>query len=242
VEPRGTNRLMQKNILITGKPKSGKSTLLRKLIADIPNKVGFVTNEILGKYGRVGFEIETYSGYKTILASVDFETKNKVSKYFVSVENLESVLPEISNFKNDNFLYLDEIGQMQLFSNKFKKLVLQYLNSPNTCMTTLSNVFEDDFTKSLKERHDIILVEISTEDREEKEKFLVQLLKKIEKAKRYIAEPERFKINGHKVELQSEHGTRNLVLVNGKWNCTCDFFKQYGICSHIIATKEIVTS
>jgi len=102
---------MRKNIIITGEPKSGKSTLLKKLIADIPSGVGFVTNEMLGENGRVGFEIETYAKQKTILAHVDFETPNKVSKYFVNVNNLETILPSVSHFDNSNVLYLDEIGQ-----------------------------------------------------------------------------------------------------------------------------------
>ncbi len=181
---------MQKNILITGKPKSGKSTLLRKLVIDIPNKVGFVTNEILGEQGRVGFEIETYAGHKTVLSHVDFETMQKVSKYGVDVKSFDSLLPEVFDFKSDDILYLDEIGQMQLFSEQFKELVLRYLDSENMCLATLSYVYESDFTESIKKRDDIILVEISAEDRQEKEEFVSQLLKKIEKAKRYISEPE----------------------------------------------------
>jgi nucleoside-triphosphatase THEP1 len=231
---------MQKNILITGKPKSGKSTLLKKLISTIPHKVGLITNEILGEHGRVGFEIETYSGHKTVLAHVDFETQHRVSKYFVNIESLESMLPEISRFESSDLLYLDEIGQMQLFSEKFKELILQYLDSQNTCLATISYVFEDDFTKSIKERDDILLVEISVETREEKEKFITQLLKKIEKAKGYVSEPERFTISDSKVELKSEHGIRTLTFTNGEWNCDCDFYRKYSICSHVIATKEVV--
>lgn len=229
---------MQKNIFITGEPKSGKSTLLQNLITNIPNKVGFVTNEIRDDNGRIGFEIKTHTGKKTVLAHIDFKTEQKVSKYFVNTEHLESLIPEVSDFGNTNFLYLDEVGEMQLFSNKFKNLVLQYLNSPNTCLAAISYVFHNDFTESIKERDDVILVKISTENREEQEKFLSQLLKKIEKAKRYISEPERFKIGDSKIELKSEHSTRNLVLENKKWKCDCDFFKQYKICSHVIATKE----
>lgn len=231
---------MQKNILITGKPKSGKSTLLRKLIATVPDKVGFVTNEILGEYGRVGFEIETYAGHKTILSHVDFKTQSKVSKYFVNVENLESVLPEISDTEDGDILYLDEIGEMQLFSDDFRKLVLKYLNSENICLATLSYVFENEFTNSIKKRDDIILVEISSENREEKGKFISELLKKIEKARKYISEPERFIVQDSYVELRSEHGIRKLVFINGKWDCSCDFSKKYNICSHAIAAKEII--
>ncbi len=170
---------MQKNILITGKPKSGKSTLLKKLVSDIPNKVGFVTNEILGQAGRVGFEAETFAGEKTTIAHVDFQTPQQVSKYFVDTNNLEAVLPKVAKFGANDFLYLDEIGQMQLLSKEFKQLVLKYLDSPNTCLATLSCIFEDDFTRALKERNDITLVEISAEDREEKERLIRQLIQKI---------------------------------------------------------------
>lgn len=231
---------MQKNILITGRPKSGKSTLLRKIISTIPNKVGFVTNEILGEDGRVGFEIETHTGHTAVLAHVDFETEEKVSKYFVDIRNLDSMLPEVSDFEGSDFLYLDEIGQMQLFSEKFRGVVSRYLDSPNTCLATLSYVFEDDFTRKIKERDDILLVEISAEDREEKEEFILQLLKKIEKAKRYVSESERFTVRGSHVDLRSEHGTRHLALMDGMWQCDCDFSARYGVCSHSIATREIV--
>lgn len=231
---------MKKNILITGKPKSGKSTLLRRLIDDIPNKVGFLTNEILRDASRFGFEIETHSHQKEVLAHIDFETPYKVSKYFVNIQNLESIIPEVSSFEPDSFLYLDEIGQMQLFSDQFKELVLKYLNSQNTCLCTLSYVFENEFTKNIKSREDVILVEISAEDRDAKEKFLKQLIKKVEKAKKYLSEPQRFSRKDSKIELQSEHGIRNMSFINDEWNCSCDFYKEYGICSHAIATQEIV--
>ncbi len=230
---------MQKNILITGQPKSGKSTLLRKLIAAIDDKVGFVANEVLVGGERVGFEVETNRGLKAPLANVAIKTAHKVSKYYVDVEGLESVLPEVADFQPATLLYLDEIGEMQLFSEKFKDLVLDYLNAENTCVATISAVFENDYTRSLKERDDIILVEISADNREEKELFLAQLLKKIAKAKVYASQPERFVLKGSLAELRSEHGTRQLHKVGDKWICDCDFNAHYGICSHVIAVKEI---
>lgn len=230
---------MQKNILITGKPKSGKSTLLRKLIAPIHRKVGLVANEVLGEHGRLGFEIETYRGEKVLFAHIDFETPQKVSKYSVDIESLESLLPTVSTFNTDDLLYIDEIGQMQLFSAKFKHLVTKYLDAPNTCLATISYVYNAEFTRHIKERHDVILIEISAEDREQKEYFISQLLKKIEKAREYISDPERFTIQGSLAELKSEHGVRKLVYIGGKWKCDCNFYGQYDICSHVIAVKEI---
>lgn len=230
---------MQKNILITGQPRSGKSTLLNKVISNIEPKKGFVTNEIREEGERVGFEIETSTGNKATLAHVNFNTEYKVSRYFVDINNLENILPEVNDFNNE-LLYIDEIGQMELFSNKFEELVLKYLDSNNTCVSTFSCVFENDFMKKIKEREDIILIEITQENREEKYLFISQLLSKIEKAKKYISTPDIFTIYGSLVEVNSDHGPRKLNFIDNKWQCDCDFFKQNNICSHTIAVNEVV--
>lgn len=157
-------------------PKSGKSTLLKKLIAGIPNRIGFVTNEVLGESGRVGFEIETHSGNKGMLAHVDFKTPIKVSRYFVDTESLDAIIPRVSDFDEGSFLYLDEIGQMELYSEGFKKLALRYLDSSNKCLATLSEIYQDGFTDAIRKRDDVILVELSPENREEKEAAIRKLI------------------------------------------------------------------
>ncbi|HEV7449510.1 MAG TPA: nucleoside-triphosphatase [Candidatus Paceibacterota bacterium] len=230
---------MRKNILITGKPKSGKSTLLRKLIGPIPYKTGFVTDEIRGEHGRLGFEIVTSIGAKSVLAHVDFAMPIKVSKYSVNIENLKAILPAVIDFLPQDILYIDEIGQMQLYSTEFKNLVSKFFDAPNTCLATLSYVYNDEFTDLLRDRNDIILIDLVPDNRDKQEEFVTQLLKKIEKAKGYISQPERFDIQGSKVTLKSEHGVRELTFKGGKWACSCDFFATYGICSHAIATEEI---
>ena len=233
---------MQKNILITGKPRCGKTTLLSTLIAQLPHKVGMVTNEILVDDKRVGFEIEIQDGQRAILAHIDSPTSHKVARYFVQTENVDEILPSISQFTANDLLYLDEIGEMELGSEAFKSLVLAYLNSDNTCIATLSSIYEDEFTKAIQERDDVILIEIDSDARDEQMVFARQLLKKIEKARRYIADPSLFSFSESEVTLRSEHGTRTLHLTNGSWRCSCDFFADNSICSHSIATKEIVRS
>ena len=167
---------MQKNILITGKPKSGKSTLLQKIIKTIPNKIGFVTPEIRENGERVGFTIETSDGGKFTLAHVNFETPHKVSKYFVDIPSFEKGIEVISNFNDSHFLYIDEIGQAQLFSDNFKDLVLNYFNSSNKCLVTLTCVYEDGFISEIKKRDDVTIIEITPENREEQEKNIIRLI------------------------------------------------------------------
>ena len=233
---------MLKSILITGKPRSGKSTLLERMVSRIPNKVGFLTKEMRVAGERMGFEIETHLGSKTVLAHVNSKTDYRVSRYFVDIRNLESIIPEVSTFGKGDILYLDEIGQMELFSEKFKDLVLSYFDSPNTCLAALSQVYRDEFTDNIRKRNDVFIVEISESDRGEKEKFIEQLLRKIGKARQYSTEPQRFRRRGSRIEMESEHDTRELVLRNGRWECSCNFFKQNRICSHSIVSAEIADS
>jgi nucleoside-triphosphatase len=232
---------MRKNILITGAPKSGKSTLLEELIADYPDRVGFLTKEIRTDGVRTGFEMISYDGEKTLLSDVDTEDSHKVGKYFVHPQNIDPFLEHLSiPFAEKSLLYMDEIGQMQLFSEFFRKTVLRLLDAPNTCVATISSVYDDDFTQSIKDRDDVILVEITAENRGEKLEFLKILLKKIDKARSYSAEPERFIFEGDThATIKSEHGTRQLIRRNNAWNCECDFFHKYGICSHVIAIDAI---
>jgi nucleoside-triphosphatase THEP1 len=232
---------MRKNILITGAPKSGKSTLLEQLIVGYPNKVGFLTKEIRKDEIRVGFEMILHNGPKTLLSDVDTEDSHKVGKYFVHPQNIDPFLEHLSLPSDGiSLLYVDEIGQMQLFSDLFRKTVLRFFETPNTCVATITSVYEDDFTQSIKNRDDVILVEITPENREGKLEFLKMLLKKIDKAKGYSAEPGRFTFeNDTHTTIKSEHGTRRLVLQNNVWSCECDFFRAHGVCSHVIAVESI---
>lgn len=231
---------MLKNILITGLPRSGKTTILEEVVAEYKDKVGFITKEVRKDGKRTGFEIITNLGKKIMLADVDFKTDYRVSKYFVDKKNLESIIPEISIFTEKDVLFLDEIGQMELFSEKFRQLVIKFLNSENIFLATLTKVYKDDFIDSIKKREDIIIIEISEKDREIKKQFIKDLVKKIVKAKNYINEPERFKRKGSMIEMKSEHGLRKLIYSNGKWSCDCSFFVQNQICSHIIAVAELM--
>lgn len=230
---------MRKNIIITGIPKTGKSTLISNIVDSYSQKTGFLTKELCDKNGRVGFEMITSNFTKRILAHIDFDKKYSVSKYGIDIENLNFIIKEVSTFSNSDLLYIDEVGQMELFSNKFSHLVDSYLDSNNTSIISLTKVFNDPFIERVLHRNDIIIIEIDNSNRKEKTFLVKELLKKIIKAKNYLNEKERFVVSQNTAIMKSTHNTRNLMKTEGKWSCDCPFFVQFQICSHVLAIEEI---
>ena len=66
------------------------------------------------------------------------------------------------------------------------------------------------------------------------------LIGKIEKAKRYASEKGRVNLHQIKVSLQGDHSTHDVSYESDRWECTCDFFSGYGLCSHTMALQKIL--
>ena len=165
------------NILLTGNPRSGKSTLLERVVSEIDNKIGFLTQEIREGNQRVGFEVVTYDGHQMVLAHKDMKSKYRISKYGVNVSAFNEFVVPYLNFKKGNTLYLDKIGEMQLFAPKFRQLVSRYLNSKNHLVATISQVYSSLYTDLIKSRSDVQLVGITPQNRDEKYYKVKKLLK-----------------------------------------------------------------
>jgi nucleoside-triphosphatase len=133
----------------------------------IPNKHGFITAEKTIDGERIGFELVSSSGNTATLASIDSESDTRVSKYGVNTGQLDSFLAELGTPNKDAMLYIDEIGQMELFSDDFKKLTVAYLAMPNPFIGTLTSVYSDAFTDALRARADIEIIHMTLENRDD---------------------------------------------------------------------------
>lgn len=155
------------NILITGIPGSGKTTLIKKIVQELESKLnlkggGFYTEEIRRRNVREGFLIVTLDGQKRILAHIDRKSSIKISKYGVDVEGFEQVavvaLEEAINKKQ--IVVVDEIGKMELFSSRFQKAVINALDENIVFLATMGKV-DHPFVRDLKRRTDISLFEVT---------------------------------------------------------------------------------
>lgn len=152
---------------LTGAPHCGKSTLINKIISQTNQKVGFVTNEILDSSGRrFGFELVDNNNHKDILAHTDSVSSIRVSRYGVNVDILDEFLKPLFDIQPGQLLYIDEIGQMELYSDQFIKLVKTYLNTTNSFVGTLSSVFDHELITNIKNNPNYKIYEINEENRD----------------------------------------------------------------------------
>lgn len=159
-------------LLLTGKSNCGKTTLLEGFIESVPNKQGFVADEMRENGERTGFRLVSSEGKTAMLANVDSPSDIRVSKYGVEIESLEQFLQELPPLNPENLVYVDEIGQMQLYSEEFKALVTRYLDEAKIYAGTLTCMYEDDFTRAVRERDDVVLLYITPENRDDVKRAL----------------------------------------------------------------------
>ena len=66
------------------------------------------------------------------------------------------------------------------------------------------------------------------------------LIGKIEKAKLYAQEKDRFTFSEFSVKLRAENVSYDVSYHDDKWHCTCNFFSNWGTCSHTMALERIL--
>jgi len=167
---------MKKNIIFTGRPGVGKTTVIMKLISGLRGVGGFYTEEIRQRGERKGFRIVTLRGKKGILAHKNLNSPYRVGRYGVNIEDLEniagrSILLALDDDKR-NIVLIDEIGRMELYSPKFQEAVIKALNSSKRVIATLQER-HNRFTDAIRKREDVELIEVTLENR----KRLIEELK-----------------------------------------------------------------
>jgi len=137
------------NIFVTGNPRSGKSTLIQRLLGEISDKKvsGFVTPEIKINDVRQGFKIiDLVSKEEEILASLNIKHGPSVSRYKVNVEGIDFIMDKfLENYESSEYVIIDEIGMMEFYSKKFRETVRMVLSSDKKVVATLSKKFLKEY-------------------------------------------------------------------------------------------------
>ena len=159
--------MTKRNILITGPPGCGKSTLIEEVINRIEEPVtGFFTREIKVGGRRVGFSINTVDGRKGILAHQNIRSQFRVGKYGVNIEDIDSLaVSAMIPAQRKQVIVIDEIGKMECFSDLFKETLIQVLDSPNCVIGSIA-LKGGSFIQGIKNRDDVTVSSVTPETRD----------------------------------------------------------------------------
>lgn len=166
-------------IVLTGAPGSGKTTVVRAVLKKLLaiRCAGFYTEEVRERGERKGFKVCALDGREGMLASVSKKQGPRVGKYVVHIEEFERIaLSSIDPEKSPADLYvIDEIGKMELKSEKFRDRIAALFSRPCHLLVTLPKR-GDDLVEEIKRRGDIELIEVTRENRDRLPEAVAQKL------------------------------------------------------------------
>ena len=171
---------MKLRIGITGKPKIGKSTVIKGVIIGLKAKGvtvgGMLTSELHERGIRVGFSIEDiHTGVKGVLAHVH-QSGPKLGKYGVNLTDLDSVgahsIIDALTRPEPRIIIVDEIGPMELKSRKFIEAVENARKSDKHLIVTVHQRSDHELVRHIKSTFEI--VEVTEMNRNELPTILVK--------------------------------------------------------------------
>jgi len=159
---------------ITGMPSVGKTHTLMKIIGSLEKSgysvQGMITKPVIKKKEHVGFYvIDWTTKEKEIFAHVDFENKEKVGEFGVDVAALDKIgIPAVEKAINDNevdIIIIDEIGKMEMLSERFCEVVIEALDSDKPILITLHKKSRTPLLQDVRRRDDIRILEVTPVNR-----------------------------------------------------------------------------
>jgi len=159
---------------ITGMPSVGKTDTLIKIIQALEDHgyvvEGMITEPIIEKKKRVGFYVTDWqTREREVFAHIDFELKDKIGKYGVDINALEVIgVPAVEKAITDeevNIIVIDEIGKMEMLSEKFCEMVIEALDSDKPIMVTLHKKSRTPLLQDVRRRDDIRILEVTPVNR-----------------------------------------------------------------------------
>jgi nucleoside-triphosphatase len=169
---------MGRTILLTGRPGIGKTTLIKEVAGGLGGHAGgFYTAEIREGGRRQGFKIVSLDGPEGILSHVNIKGSPRVSKYGVNLKDLEEVGVAALRqaVTKADFIVVDEIGKMELFSQEFRKAVMEAIESEKVVLGTVMAT-RHPWVDALKDLPQVTVLEVTQDNRERMVQVVIEML------------------------------------------------------------------
>ncbi len=157
---------MKQVYLLTGRPGTGKTSLIKQVVAQMKGKAGgFYTEEMRSHGVREGFRLVTLDGEEVILAHVNIHSPYRVSKYGVDIDGLERVgVPALYKAAQQcDLVVIDEIGRMELFSANFREAVSRMIDSGKRVLGTIM-LNPNPWTDAIKRQPQVNLITVTRDN------------------------------------------------------------------------------
>jgi len=156
------------NLLLTGRPGSGKTTVVERVVARLPSGAasGFFTRELRDGGVRRGFAIHTLDGRSAVLARAGSGKGPRVGRYQVEVEELDMLaVPALAPHAGVRLVVVDEIGRMECLSRRFCDAVRAALDGPLPVLGTVA-LRGGGFIAEVRRRRDVSILEVTPGNRD----------------------------------------------------------------------------
>ncbi|MCK4673373.1 NTPase [candidate division WOR-3 bacterium] len=166
------------NVILTGTPRTGKTTIIHKIISKINKEcAGFYTEEIKEKSRRMGFSLITLDNKTCILSHRHIKSRYRVGRYGVNLDCIEKIgVPAIrKGIEQNKIVIIDEIGKMEFYSKEFKDIVIKALDSNCKVLGTILSR-PHPFCDRIKHRNDVEIIEVTEENRDSLPAMIVKVI------------------------------------------------------------------
>jgi nucleoside-triphosphatase len=160
---------MKKAYLLSGEPGSGKTTIIKEVLAKVGKSAGgFYTEEIRSQGIRQGFQIVTLDGKNATLSHIGVISRHRVGKYGVDTSSMDTVaIPAVREaIRSCDIVVIDEIGKMELFSTYFRDAVTEALESDKRVLGTIM-LAPHPWADGIKRRAEVEIIRVTKANRSE---------------------------------------------------------------------------
>lgn len=164
---------MKRLIFLTGRPGVGKTTVLIRAVEKLKESGyipgGMISRELRDKGSRIGFEIiNLKTQAKGWLAHINQPSGPKIGKYRVNLKDLEQIGAKsiIEAIETADFIVIDEIGPMELYSRAFVNAVFQALHSNKLIVGTIHWRARGKLIETVRKSVESEIIEVNPQNRE----------------------------------------------------------------------------